>query len=98
MAGPNINPQLTPPMAPPAPPMASPPGSPGAGPPSADEGALLAGLAAGPQAGPAEHAKMTRPAHNMKNSKSQADNGMYGPAATSILGSNSGNAGPAGAV
>ena len=94
MAGPNINPQLTPPMAPPAQAM---PG--GTQPPeSADEGAMLAGLAAGPQAGPPEHAKMTRPAHNIKNSKNQADNGSYGPAAANILGSNGGTAGPAGAV
>ena len=79
------NPQLTPPMAPASPAMPSGPEPPE----SADEGAMLAGLGAGPQAGPAEHSAMTRPAHNIKNSKSQADNGAYGPAASNILGPNS---------
>ena len=74
-----MNPNYTAPMAPPAPPMPT-----GVEPGAGDESAMQAALAAGPQAGPAQHAAMTRPAHNIsggaKRAKKQAAAPAYGPA------------------
>jgi hypothetical protein len=66
-------------MAPPAPPMPT-----GTAPTPGDESAMAAAMAAGPQAGPAQHAAMTKPAHNIsgsaKHTKQQNAMPAYGPA------------------